>query len=341
MRALIKSGLWVVFALFTIVTFTLWWLHIEWMEPYFGAHSKQRFVRIPPGTTSSEIAALLHDAGVIRHALPWILHMRWTEHASKLKAGEYLFDSPASPQQIALRMTHGDVYYRAVTIPEGLTLTETLSLLSEQGLAEPAALHAATLRHDWIADLVPAATSLEGFLFPETYHFANSVTADEIVQSMLEQFRNQFTDIVRANPVPEGWSVADIVTLASLIEKETGIESERGTVASVFANRLRKRIPLACDPTIIYALKLQGRFDGNLRKSDLRMDSPYNTYTRVGLPPGPIANPGANSLRAALSPERTGYLYFVSRNDGTHKFSSNLRDHSRAVDRFQKRPRNR
>jgi UPF0755 protein len=253
-----------------------------------------------------------------------------------LCAGEYRFAEPARPSQIVRRLVQGDVYFRKLTIPEGLTARETAALMARNGFGAESELAALLGRTDWISDLDPKATSLEGYLFPETYRFSRHDTPEQMFKSMIAQFRQRTSSILSEGRLPPGWRLPDIVTLASMVEKEAKIEPEHALVASVLANRIRLKMPLDCDATIIYALKQSGAYDGNLHKEDMRLSSPYNTYLHPGLPPGPIANPGLAALQAAVNPPDTPYLYYVSRNDGTHVFSKDLRTHILAVNRFQK-----
>jgi UPF0755 protein len=315
-----------------------WWFFHELGTPFYGPASAEVFVNIPRGMRGQSIAQLLEEKGVLRSRYPFLLHLNQAGAERSLQAGEYRFASPATPRQIADRLIQGDVFARPVTIPEGLTARETIALIARDGWAEIRDLEPALKHTEWISDLDPEARNLEGYLFPETYNFPRTATGTQIVKATVERFREVFNRLKQSNPIREGWSIRDIVTAASIVEKEVGNSEERGLVASVIMNRLEKRIPLACDPTIVYALKLTGKYDGNIRKADLAMGSPYNTYRYPGLPPGPIANPGAESLKAVLAPPKTDYLYFVSRNNGTHEFSTNLEDHSRAVFRYQKSP---
>ena len=238
--------------------------------------------------------------------------------------------------EITQRLERGDIYYHTITIPEGLTARETIALIAQSGLCKLEDLEKALPHSDWIGDLSPEARDLEGYLFPETYRVPRRITAEQLLKTMVDRFREVLLHLKAQHPLPQGWTPHRIVTLASMIEKEVKLDAERELVASVLTNRLRKGIPLACDPTIIYALKLSGKYDGNIRKRDLKIDSPYNTYVRTGLPPGPIANPGEESLKAALAPASTDFLYFVARNDGSHQFSKDFETHERAVFRFQK-----
>jgi len=312
------------------------WVHLELTTPYYGAPSEETYVEITRGLNSGEIAKLLVASGILRHRLPFIAYLRFTDNAVHIKAGEYRFSGPANPKQITQRLISGDSYYRIITIPEGLTAMETIELLARNGFGIFEEMESLLLKTDWISDINPDAENLEGYLFPETYYFSRNADSEQIIKTLVEQFEKQYRKIQATSPPRKGWNTSRIVILASMIEKEVQKAEERSVVSSVFYNRLERRMPLACDATIIYALKLAGTYDGNIRKADLSMESPYNSYRNPDLPPGPIANPGADSLRAALNPDETEYLYYVSRNDGTHVFSKNYRDHQRAVNKYQK-----
>jgi UPF0755 protein len=311
------------------------WLQQELATPYFGG-STECFVDIPRGAGTSSIAEALTTAGVLHHELPFVLYVRWTGIGRRLQAGEYRFTNPARPSQIARRLVQGDVFFHAITIPEGLTAKETIRLIARSGLGDERELEELLSRTDWISDLDSRATSLEGYLFPDTYRFSRHATSADVLKAMVGEFRLRISMLLATSPLPSGWNVSQILTLASLVEEEAKTTEERRLIASVLVNRLRRRMPLDCDPTIIYALKQMGAYDGNLRKADMARSSPYNTYIHTGLPPGPIANPGADSLLAALTPAKSDYLYYVSRNDGTHHFSKDLRSHLIAVARYQK-----
>lgn len=312
------------------------WLLSELEKPYLRARTDAVFVDIPRGASASQIADMLTKAGILRHALPFRLYVRYTGLGRHIQAGEYRFDTPASPKQVAERLIRGDVYYRAVTIPEGLSVQETVELLTANHLGDPEGLKRAILKTEWIRDLAPEARNLEGYLFPETYRFRRNADSETVIKTMVHQFRAQIEKALSFHPMPPGWTVSKIVILASMIEKEVRNAEEGPMVASVLINRLDSRMPLACDATIIYAMKLAGTYEGRLGKKDLAMDSPYNTYRHAGLPPGPICNPGADALRSALSPAKTDYFYYVSRNDGTHQFSKDYRSHLNAVNLFQR-----
>ena len=253
----------------------------------------------------------------------------------ELQAGEYFFDAPISPLDAVATIADGRVFLRLITFPEGLTLPEMATVFQRSGLGEAAAFREAASDPSPIADLDPAATDLEGYLFPETYSLPRNATARDLVEAMVAQFRASFDPELLTRTTERGMTVRDVVTLASVIQRETGQSDEHDLVSAVFNNRLRIGMPLQSDPTVIYALTLAGVYDGNLTRENLRFDSPYNTYRYGGLPPGPIAAPGLAVLRAALAPADVDYLYFVSRNDGTHAFARTLREHNRNVREFQ------
>ncbi len=314
----------------------IWWVRSELDRPYYGATTSETFVDIPRGSTTDFIADLLADAGVLHFRLPFQIYVRSTGSGRHLQAGEYRFSTPSTPIQIVQRLVQGDVFYYSITIPEGLTAEETIQQIVNSGMGTQADLERALCRTEWIRDFAPRATTLEGYLFPDTYRFGRRTTSEQIVHAMVDHFRTKISKLTAEHPLRPGWDIPRLVTLASLIEKEVSSPAERSMVASVFDNRIGRGMPLACDPTVIYALRLTGRYDGNIHKRDLQIESPYNTYIHAGLPPGPIASPGMDSLRAALDPPKTDYLYFVSRNDGTHQFSKDLRTHEAAVSRFQR-----
>ncbi len=312
------------------------WIRWEFERPYYGGPPEGIHLNVPRGMNAGQIADLLVARGVVRGRLPFILYLRYADKGRRIQAGEYRFSAPATPRQVADRLIRGDVYFRSITIPEGLTARETIGLLADNALGNLGEMEEALSKTDWIADIDPKAKTLEGYLFPETYRFGRNPGSEAIIKTMVKQFRASFAKIQSEFPKHSELSIPRIITLASMIEKEVKHPEEAPLVASVLMNRLERKIPLACDATIIYAMKLAGIYEGRLGKADLRMDSPYNSYLHLDLPPGPIANPGAVSIRAALNPARTDYLYYVSRNDGTHQFSKNLSSHINAVNRFQK-----
>jgi UPF0755 protein len=277
------------------------------------------FLQFPKGSGTRAIAQKLADAGVVRYAWQfWLaraIHPRTT-----VQAGEYRFEQAASVADVFNRLSRGDVYYFSFTVPEGSNIFDIAKLLESEGIMSG-------------EDFLKAAAKLEGFLFPSTYRLSHSVTAEALCQMMTAQFHKEWIKLMP----DQDTDMLKVVTLASLIEKETGIAAERPKVASVFQNRLRTGMALDCDPTVIYAALLEKRYRGAIHRSDLDSKHPYNTYQHRGLPPGPIANPGASSLAAALHPAETGYLYFVARPDGEgHVFSSNLASHDKAVGSYRR-----
>ena len=307
----------------------------EAQAPFKGFSGDEIFVAVATGETSRAIAQSLQGNGVIKDAGLFLVLLKLRGKAGHLQAGEYRFTEAESLLEVIDRLVAGDVFYRSVTIPEGLTLWETADLLSQRGIGDGEALRAAFRRGARVASLDPRAGDLEGYLFPETYRFVRNPTPDEVADALVSRFASVFDEERRARARELGLDVRDVVTLASVVEKETGLDDERPLIASVFWNRLRRRMPLQSDPTIIYDLKRRGVFDGNIRRRDLKLDSPYNTYRQAGLPPGPIASPGTGAIDAVLHPAESDFLYFVSRNDGSHHFSGSLPEHNAAVRRFQ------
>ena len=312
---------------------TIMWTRIT--ERYKGYDSSEQYVEIPRGATATDIRRRLVDAGVVQDDITMRAALAWSRQAGKLKAGEYRFDRPLSPLEVIDRLVAGEVYTRRVTFREGLTIAEMADVFQMQALGAAADFVAAAKDASLIADLDQAAPDLEGYLFPETYTVSRSTTATELVAAMVSRFRDNFPEASRQRGADEGFSVRQIVTLASLVEKETARGEERPMVSAVYRNRLKIGMGMQADPTVIYALQLAGRYNGNIRRVDLEFDSPYNTYKYRGLPPGPIAAPGKAALDAAIAPAAVSYLYFVSRNDGSHVFADTLAEHNRNVHEFQ------
>jgi UPF0755 protein len=312
------------------------WLVVRRVHtPYKGYAGAERFVEIPPGTSVAAIGYRLVEAGVIRDRLAYRYALWRTGAGRDLKAGEYRFDRPMTPIEVVRTIQRGEVYLRPVTFPEGLTIAEMAAIYERAGFGRAAEFAEAARRRDLVAALDPAAEDLEGYLFPDTYALPRRAGAEEVVRLMVRRFERAFDAPLREEAARRGLTVRQAVTLASLVEKETGRPDERPLVAAVYHNRLRVGMPLQCDPTVIYALQRDGRWSGNLRREDLRIDSPYNTYRYPGLPPGPIAAPGRASLEAAVRPAEVPYLYFVSRNDGSHVFATTLVEHNRNVRQYQ------
>jgi UPF0755 protein len=294
-----------------------------------------QFVEVTPGMGPQAIGQRLVESGIVRDSLTYRIAIWRSGSARRLQAGEYKFDRPMNALDAIAKIARGEVHTLPITFREGLTIDEMAKVFEEAGLGTAASFVAAARQPDLIRSLDPDALDLEGYLFPETYMLTRRMTATELVRAMVDRFTKSLSPDVVGAARTRGLSVRQLVTLASIVEKETGKGDERPLVASVYSNRLRINMPLQCDPTVIYALQRAGRFDGNLRRDDLMFDSPYNTYRYPGLPPGPVAAPGLDSLRAAASPAETDFLYFVSRNDGSHAFARTLPEHNRNVQEFQ------
>jgi UPF0755 protein len=300
--------------------------------PAAGSPASAVFVDIAPGTPSRGIAAELEQAGVIRSRYAFELLRLFK--GGRLVAGEYRFDHPAPATEVYSRLHRGDVYFVAVTIPEGYNIFDIAQTIAAAGLGDRDAFVAAERSQTGlISDLSPNASSLEGFLFPDTYKFTRHSTTAQILTAMVHRFRQVSGQL---NLAGAGRPVAETVTLASLVEKEVAQDSERPLVAGVFVNRLAHSIPLATDPSVIYAALLEHRYRGTIYESDLHADSPYNTYRHTGLPPGPICNPGIAALKAAISPAHTDYLYFVADAQGHSRFSSTLKEHAEQVQQYRR-----
>ncbi len=303
--------------------------------PFKGFPGDEVFVEIPPGTGARAIGRRLAEAGVVADEWTFRLAM-WREGAGRaLKAGEYRFTGAAAPRAVIDRLARGDVFLRPITFPEGLTIAEMAAIFESRGFGPAEAFRQAAADASPIRDLDPRAGDLEGYLFPDTYALPRSASAADLVALMVRQFRRTFDPVWAARPAGYSRSIRETVTLASLVEKETALAAERTTVAGVYANRLRIGMGLQCDPTVIYALMRAGQWDGNITRAGLQIDSPYNTYRYAGLPPGPIAAPGRGALEAAIAPADVPYLYFVSRNDGSHVFATTLAEHNQNVFRYQ------
>lgn len=291
----------------------------------------ETFVDVPSGSSAARIGRLLEGAGVVRTRYAFDL-VRSLQHGT-LKAGEYRFDHPVTPFEAYDRIARGDVFTIAVTIPEGANMFDIATRLEQAGFGpQQQFLDEATRQTSLVADLDPKAKSLEGYLFPDTYHFGRKATPGQIATAMVKRFRQA------ANQVGLTENVHTVVTMASLVERETAVPTERPLVASVFQNRLARNMPLMTDPSVIYGLELQRLWRGTIYTSDLKRDTPYNTYMHAGLPPGPVANPGAASLRAAMQPARTDYLYFVAAGDnpqGHSVFATTLEEHQRNVEGYR------
>jgi UPF0755 protein len=304
-------------------------------RPFKGYDATEQFVDVPPGTGPAAIGRRLVEAGVVRDALTWRIAVFKSGHARLLKAGEYRFEGELRPADVIGKLARGEVYLRPITFPEGLSIQEMAKLFESRGFGTAASFEAAARNGALIAALDPHASDLEGYLYPETYPLPRRTNADALVRAMVSRFEQIVGPDLRDKAAARGLAVRDVVTLASLVEKETARPEERPAVAAVYLNRLKIGMGLQCDPTVIYALQKAGRYTGNLTRADLGFDSPYNTYKYAGLPPGPIAAPGRPSIEAVLNPADVAYLYFVSRNDGSHVFSDTYEEHRAKVREFQ------
>lgn len=296
----------------------------------------EEIVSIPPGKGFHEIARRLQSAGIITNSTKFGRFAQLRGFDKRIRAGEYALSASMTPEAILKILVSGKVRLHRITIPEGYNLVQIAAILKEAGLADEAEFLAAAGDEARVRGAGFEGPSFEGYLFPDTYYFPKEEAVDKIIDTMVDRFRSVFVPDWRKRATELGFSVHQIVTLASIIEKETGEPSERKLISSVFHNRLNKRMRLESDPTVIYGLK---EFNGNLTRKHLRTYTEYNTYRIKGLPPGPIANPGKAALEAALYPAETEYLYFVSKKDSTHQFSTNFTDHNQAVRKYQLRRR--
>ncbi len=302
---------------------------------FYTAPSDERAVKtvsIERGMSFRVIAESLEKAGVVRDADSLSLAARILGAYKKVKAGEYEFTTNMTPIEVLEQLVKGRIKRYFVTIPEGYNVREIAAVLKSAGLVEQDVFIARALDHELAKSLGVEGPTLEGYLFPDTYEFSKGTSADEMIGRMVENFKRVYA-AYEGEAKASGLSMRKVVTLASIIEKETGALEEREIISAVFHNRLKKGIKLQSDPTVIYGI---AGFDGNITRRHLSLKSPYNTYVIYGLPPGPIANPGKESIAAALRPAKADYIYFVSRNDGTHQFSRTLKEHNQAVQEFQR-----
>jgi UPF0755 protein len=310
-------------------------IYLRTQQPYRGYSGTEQFVEIPAGSGTRAIGDRLVAAGVVRDPVTFRAALLMSGQARVLKAGDYRFDRPMTPLEAIGKLARGEVYVVNLTIPEGLTIREMAALAESHGVGTAAEFIAAANDGARIHALDPAARNLEGYLFPDTYPVTRRTDTPRLVHMMVDRFEHVLTPEVRRAVEQRGLSIHQTVTLASIVEKEAARADERPMVAAVYLNRFRLGIPLQCDPTVIYALQLAGKYTGNLRRDDLMFDSPYNTYRYAGLPPGPIASPGRAAVDATIHPADVDYLYFVSRNDGSHAFARTLEEHNRNVQKYQ------
>ncbi|MEC7640975.1 MAG: endolytic transglycosylase MltG [Nitrospinota bacterium] len=304
--------------------------------PLVEVSEPKRF-KVEKGMTLKQVAYRLAESNLIRGPSAFRLLAYIQNKQNQIKAGEFRISASMTAMEILQRITSGQSILYSITIPEGYRITEIASLLSRVGLADRQKFIESAQDPLLIDSLGLTMKNLEGYLFPDTYYFSKNTSEGKIVKSMLDTFMEQTVrPEFRQRAMKIGLTFHEVITLASLIEKETGDRRERKLISAVFHNRLKNKMRLQCDPTVIYTLD---NFDGNLRKKDLSIDSPYNTYRYSGLPPGPIASPGLDSIKAALFPALVNHIYFVSKRDGSHVFSSTLADHNRAVRKYQLRGR--
>lgn len=291
-------------------------------------------INIPAGASFAETARRLEEGEIVADAGMFRLLARLRADATRTQAGEYEFGDPVRPGAVLDRLTAGDVRRRRFTVPEGLNLKEIAARLQEAGFGLAEEFLRVAHDADFIASLGLEASSLEGYLYPETYTLVSGLAPERVLGTMVQQFHHHLPAELRKAAADRGLSLHEMVTLASIIQKEAGRTQEMPLISAVFHNRLKKRMPLQSDPTVIYGIDL---FDGNLTRAHLLQPTTYNTYRIAGLPPGPIASPGVEALRAAIFPAQSDAFYFVSRGDGSHVFSRTLREHNRAVRQFQLR----
>jgi len=303
---------------------------VAWLVVTPFGPSTETLVTIAPGTSAAGIARQLEASGVVRTR--YVFDLIRAYHHGTLQAGTYRFDHPLPPTDVYTMIARGEVYTKTITVPEGANIFDIAARVEQAGLATRQAFLAAAQQTALIADLDPSAKSLEGYLFPDTYRLSPTATAPQIAAAMVKRFRQAAAQIGLTQHIHR------VVTIASLVERETAIDSERPLVASVFENRLEKNMPLKTDPSVIYGLEVTGQWRGAIYASDLTRDTPYNTYLRTGLPPGPVANPGIPSLRAAMDPAKTSYLYFVAASldaQGHSLFATTLDEHNRNVAEYR------
>jgi UPF0755 protein len=319
--------------LFSLVLLSAIGIYAYYHLPYDDQARRIRVV-VAERATLDQTARLLDEKGLLRFPVLFTSLAQFLGQDRSIRAGEYSLHTSMSPNEVLQRLCRGAVVLHKITVPEGYTVRQIAGILAGKGFASREEILRTSRDVDFVRTLGFEGESLEGYLFPETYLFAMGLSPQEILKAMARRFGTVYSPEMRARQDELGWRLREVVTMASIVEKETACKEEKPLIASVLVNRLRRDMPLQCDPTVIYGLE---DFDGNLRKEHLRSPNPYNTYLNKGLPPGAICNPGLDSLRAALYFEDTSYLYFVSKSDGTHHFSSRLEDHAQAVEFYQKK----
>ena len=316
------------------------WVWYGITKPYQGFPKEGAFVEVPHGASQRYVAFLLERDGVIRSAIAFRIYAR--RHPKRtLQAGEYFFDQPITGRDVFWKLANGQVYQVPFTVREGETMFDIARELEAAKFMRSGDFLFAAADPSLVRDIAPGAPTLEGFLFPATYELPRHPAASELTAEMVRKFKEEWKRVappasVSSNEEGGHYSVNRVVTLASLVERETPKREERPLVAGAFENRLHKGMRLQCDPTVIYGMERLGKYDGSLTGKDLQFDSPYNTYEHGGLPPGPIGNPGEASIRAALQPAQTDYLYFVANTQGGHFFSATLAEHNKNVVKYRR-----
>lgn len=308
-----------------------------WLQSFVStalAPPAPAIIEVKPGSSFARIAGQLEAAGVVSDARRFTLLARWRQVTSQVHAGQYHFAATVTPAEVLDRLVAGDIERFQVTIPEGFNLREIAARLATTGIGSAEEFLALCRDSGFLGELGVAAASLEGYLFPETYTYTAATTPRQLLQVMVAQLHNQLSEELLASAAALQMDRHQLLTLASIIQKEAGNDAEMPLISAVFHNRLQRGIPLQADPTVIYGVD---NFDGNLTRTHLNTPTPYNTYQKRGLPPGPIASPGRLALHAAANPVASKMLYFVSRGDGSHQFSATLEEHNQAVRRFQLR----
>lgn len=334
-RHLVPLLVWAVFFVLLTVAVAFGLLIYAVRAPHKGYAGDEVVISIAPRTSSTAVFTRLESLGVLKDWRLGMAALKVFHRGKTLKAGEYRFAGPRTPEQVVLSLVAGDVVTYRITVPEGFTAEEVFTLFSSQGFAAQRDYETLFTRPAEFEGVPKGAPTLEGFLFPDTYAVTRSMTAREILSAMTRQFARRLPPEVVENAKAMNLGVLEATTLASLVEKETALAAERPVVAGVYRNRLRDGMLLQCDPTTIYALKRLGRWRGTLARSELTVDDPYNTYVRSGLPPGPICSPGLASLRAAASPADVDYRYFVAAGDGSHLFSRDYEEQQRNAARYR------
>ena len=305
-----------------------------WLNQSLGGPIHSHLVDIPPGTPFTQVSYILYQKHLIKSEWFFTLLGRVQRVDRNIIPGEYELHAGMRPTELLEKIVKGEVYHYTLTIPEGFNVVQIAEILDQKHLATKQDILRLTRDQAFIRSLNVQAATLEGYLFPDTYQISRYTPPESIIRTFVNRFHDVVTPDLKDRATLMGLTLQEVVTLASVVEKETGLAVERPLVSGVFHNRLKRGIPLQSDPTVIYALE---SFDGNIRKADLSVNSPYNTYKVRGLPPGPIANPGLAAIHAALYPTPTDFVYFVARNDGSHQFSATLDEHNKAVDIYQRR----